>query len=185
VVFALALFTGLRNKEIRNLQISDIDLVRRRIRIEPAELDDEDDDFDVKTDASEGEVAICDELYEILEAHLKTAEFRFGNDYVVSTSERGVPYDRSNFGREIRKIRKAAGLDSPPVQLHHLRHTVATAMIRKRVPPKEIQLQMRHSNLNITYALYDHVWKEMEERDEATAAISEIFAKPVGATVGA
>jgi integrase len=161
-VFALALFGGLRRGEIMNLRWHDVDFKEKRIRITG----------DVKTEASDGTIGMSPTLYEIMRAWQDAAEFKFGNDFVISTITRRS-YHQSVLSRQAREIMVAAGLDD--LQLHHLRHNLASALIWTGASDMMITLQMRHANTGVTRAIYEHIYRERESREEATAAIERAF----------
>jgi len=166
VAFLLALHAGLRKSEIINITWNRIDFPNRLIVVSP------DDDHELKTEASEGVVAMSDDLFRALHAWHEETEWKFGNDYVIPTSVR-TAWDRTNFGRRVKEITKAAGLEG--LTLHPLRHNLATAMIHADVPDKVISLTMRHSNTHVTRTTYAHAYKERENRETAVAAVNELF----------
>jgi integrase len=162
-VFALALFGGLRKGEIIRLKWKDVDFTEDCIAVPGT-----------KNEASVGTIGMSQRLRKILWAHRDKTEFKFADDPVISTSVR-TPWDAGNLDKQVRKLVKAAGLEG--LTLHHLRHNVATVMITAGVPDKQIALQMRHANTHVTRTIYEHVYRERETREAATAAIDQIFAE--------
>jgi len=50
----------------------------------------------------------------------------------------------------------------PPIRLHDLRHSNATALIMAGVNPRVVQQRLGHSDVNITLNTYTHVLPEMD-----------------------
>jgi integrase len=129
---------------------------------------------DVAAKNAVGKVGMSDELYAILKAWQTKAEFKFGNDYVISTETRTM-YHPSTITRQLHRIADAAGVEG--LQLHHLRHNLASALIWADVSDMIITLQMRHANTHVTRTIYEHIYRAKESREEATAAINRAMAQ--------
>ena len=51
----------------------------------------------------------------------------------------------------------------PPIRLHDLRHSNATAMIAAGINAKVVQHRLGHANVSITLNTYTHVLPEMDQ----------------------
>ena len=60
-----------------------------------------------------------------------------------------------------------------PITLHEIRHTVATMLKDKGVPPKEAQAILGHSSIITTLEIYTHV--SGEDKRNAIESISDYY----------
>lgn len=78
---------------------------------------------------------------------------------LVFTSPTGQPLRYSNFRNRVWiPATEAAGL--PGIDIHELRHTAASLMIRAGADPKLIQTQLGHASIAITYDVYGHLFPD-------------------------
>jgi integrase len=175
VAICLALFAGLRQKEIINLTWNRIDFKRRMILVAP----NEEIGFDVKTEDSEGWVPMVDELYDALWQLRKETEYKFGTHFVLATETEGTAIDRGNLHRYVQSICEKAG--SPVTSLHPLRHNLATALIYAGADDNQVKLVMRHSSTQVTRTTYEHIRKEV---DSERAARANLIGLAFGGVVG-
>ena len=68
-----------------------------------------------------------------------------------------------------KKSFRAVGLDSPRLTCHSCRHTAATVMLNNGVDIADVQMILRHKNINTTQ-IYRHDISRMKNTGEATAA---------------
>lgn len=156
-MLALARFAGLRKTEILDLTWDRVDFERHVIIVSG----------DVKTEASEGTVAM-DKLLSSLLAEWKLESTHSGDsDYVIASNRGGRTGDR-NASRAMEVIRERSGID---VTLHPLRHNLASNLIFDNVGDKVLSMQMRHKNSSITRQIYEHYFKAAEDRTEAIASV--------------
>ena len=66
----------------------------------------------------------------------------------VFTSPAGYPLDPSNFLHRVKAAGKKVGLSK--VNVHTLRHTAATLMLRRSVPVKDVSEVLGHADATIT-----------------------------------
>jgi integrase len=59
-----------------------------------------------------------------------------------------------------RRLARAAGL--PPIRLHDVRHSYATAALAAGVPAKVVSERLGHANIAITMDVYSHVIPGMD-----------------------
>ena len=65
----------------------------------------------------------------------------------------------------------------PPIRLHDLRHSNATAMIAAGVNAKVVQHRLGHANVSVTLNTYTHVLPEMDQ-EAADKLNSALFSTP-------
>lgn len=70
------------------------------------------------------------------------------------------------------RLRDKYGL--PKVTLHEIRHTVATLLLKRKVPMKYVQVSMGHSDISTTADSYMHVAAE-EATNETTGVMTDIL----------
>jgi integrase len=66
----------------------------------------------------------------------------------------------------------------PRIRFHDLRHTAASLMIRRGIPPKTVSERLGHADVGFTLKTYTHLYDE--QREEAAFDISDFFPR-VGA----
>ncbi|MBR1524063.1 MAG: site-specific integrase, partial [Lachnospiraceae bacterium] len=71
--------------------------------------------------------------------------------------------------RKYTRLRDKYGL--PHVTLHEIRHTVATLMVKHKVPMKYVQSYLGHSDFSTTANYYAHVYN-----DEAKGEMADLMA---------
>jgi len=158
----LASNTGMRGCEIRRLQLADVNLELRRLRIRRQ---------GTKTDSG------C-RLIELNQAALEAATRLFQRAQLIGAAKPEhylLPCDRSRHTRDIdplkgigfdpanhqqtwrtawRRLRKAAGLDG--LRFHSLRHSFISAMAERNVPLAVVQAMAGHMSAAMTRH-YTHI----------------------------
>ena len=91
---------------------------------------------------------------------------------LVFRTETGEAIDPNNFGRDVRKATKGAGLPgswSP----HSLRHSAASLLLAQGVPLKVISEVLGHSSIRVTADVYSHLMEpaKVEAADAMTEAL--------------
>lgn len=180
---ALAVGCGLRRGEICGLRWQDVDLdagcihvVQTVQRIDGQGLVT----LPTKTHRSRRLVTLPPGLVAILKAWRKQqmqerlmAGPAWEETGFVLTTERGAPVDGNwitkNFSRKLKEL----GL--PHIRFHDLRHSHATALLKKGVHPKVVQERLGHSAIGVTMDTYSHVLPGMQK--EAAQAIDSIFVR--------
>ncbi len=84
----------------------------------------------------------------------------------VFTREDGSGYRPKRLSSAFAAEVDGAGL--PPIGIHGLRHTYATAALRAGVSPEVVSKRLEHSSVAITLTIYAHVF---EQDDEAAAEL--------------
>jgi len=145
-VFYTFLNTGMRKGELENLEWSDVDFERRKIKIQIK------NGWRPKT--SEREIQMNDGLFELLKKH--KAETQNGLSYVFH--KKGAPIEPNLLRKRLMSITKKCGF--PDVtKIHTLRHTFASHLVMKGVDLPTIKKLMGHSDIETTM-IYSHLADE-------------------------
>lgn len=147
--FYVALSTGCRISELIALQIGDIDLERRTLTIRHS-----------KTEAGRRVLTISETDVSRILSHLaktgRTTQMRDASLFVTPTND-GLDY--SNFRRRVFvPTCKRAQLEG--LQVHDLRRTCATMLIKSGVPHKEVQTRLGHRDIRTTMNMYAESTRE-------------------------
>ena len=96
-----------------------------------------------------------------------------GEHGLVVTNVDGSAPNPEAFSNLFAKLVRAAGL--PPIRLHDLRHSYATAALAAGVPVKVLSQRVGHADVGVTLAVYAHVMPGDDEdaARRADAAFSE------------
>jgi integrase len=165
MLFAAALFTGMRRSELLGLQWRDIDLIGSTISIcrglhyikggkyivtEP------------KTKSSRRLIDMPPSLYVLLKKayDVEKLECLAQSKNIESFSwvfhnRDGEPLKPNNITITWKKIAKRIGLNV--IRFHDARHSHASLMLKKGVHPKTVQERLGHSSIEITLDIYSHV----------------------------
>ena len=141
-----AAFTGLRWGELAALRVSDLELLKRRLRVNQALSRDRGKlTFGPpKTTASRRTVSLSPNLVEIIADHIR----RFPSDSgLVFTASRGTVLRDTNFRRRVwGPAVTAAGLEG--LHFHDLRHSHVALLIAAGEHVKVIQSRLGHADRN-------------------------------------
>lgn len=158
---------GLRQGEVFGLQVSDVDFLRRVVRVErqvqPTGIGP------LKNRSAYRSIPVGAVVVDALAAHL-AAYPASGTAFMFRTPD-GDPVDRDVMGRLWRTSRQAAGL--PAATMHDLRHFYASALIRAGLSVKVVSERLGHSNAAMTLNVYSHLWPDDEDRTRQ--AIDDVF----------
>jgi integrase len=162
---------GLRQGEVFGLQVSDVDYLRRVIRVErqvqPTGVGP------LKNRAAYRSIPVGQVVIDALAKHL-AAYPATGTTFVFRLPD-GQPVHRGVFGPLWRRLRSAAGM--PTVDFHDLRHFYASALIRAGLSVKVVSERLGHSNAAMTLNVYSHLWPDDEDRTRQ--AIDDVFRRDV------
>jgi integrase len=92
---------------------------------------------------------------------------------LVFTTALGAPLRPDSFSRRFRALVAAAGC--PPLDVHGLRHSYATASLRAGVSPEVLSRRLGHADIGITLGFYAHV-RPADDRDAAIGVARAIDA---------
>lgn len=142
-IFFTFLNTGMRKSELENLEWSDVDFDRRKIKIVVK------DDWSPKT--NEREIPINDSLLEALKKQKQNAN---GSKYVFPDEEGGQIY-KNRLRKRLMTLTKKLGF-AEVTQVHALRHTFASHLVMKGVDLATVKKLMGHSDIDTTM-IYSHL----------------------------
>ncbi len=158
----LAMLCGLRRGELAGLRWSDVDLAagvlhirNQRQRINGKSVID----CPPKSAAGRRDIPLPADLGRLLtlvkrRQAAQAAVCGFSAVYVVSYTD-NRPIDPHALNAALSRDLAAAGL--PPINLHGLRHSMATAAVAAGVPIKVLQTLLGHANFATTADIYAHV----------------------------
>jgi integrase len=170
-LFHLAITTGMRQMELLGLKWTDVDWVRKSLKVERQLLRKPDRDnlyITTKTRSGRRSIALGSQSLQILRAHYNQQQLEMraaGNQWVdhglVFTTSIGTPIHYRNLVREFKMLLNKAGL--PDVRFHDLRHTAASLMLNQGVPPIVASKRLGHARVSITLDIYGHLMPDMQE----------------------
>jgi len=179
-VIYTAVSTGLRQAELLGLRWRDIDIASRSISVNQTLYKRHGIcQFNKpKTEHSRRRVSMTSKLAEFLgEYRLERERFyhQLGKtttlDDLVFANIEGNPLDPSFLSHTFGKIVKRAGLKH--CRFHDLRHTFASLMFLRGVPPKVISEALGHSSVAFTMDIYSHIIPGMQS--DAMALLDEVL----------
>lgn len=164
VFFCIAFYTGARKGEINALKWSDLDGNIMHIRRSIAQkLKGGDVETPPKNKSSYRDLQIPAPLMKILEEHKerqKSASRLFSDDYRICGGER--PLRDTSIENHNAAFAEAAGL--PHIRIHDFRHTHASLLVNEGINIQEIARRLGHSNVQMTWNTYSHLYPREEER---------------------
>jgi len=95
-------------------------------------------------------------LAEILVDHIKI--YGLGPHGLIFTDSKGREFRYKNASAMFRKYARRMGLP-PRTNLHVLRHTCVSTLIREGCSPKQIQVFVGHSSISETMDTYGHLFE--------------------------
>jgi integrase len=140
LLIATMIDCGLRLNEIRNLEVTHIDLERRTLHVHQGKR------------SKDRVVFLGEHLTSGLSKYL---EYISPEKYLFEGSRAGSSMSAISISTIIKSAAKAAGIKKE-VSAHTLRHTCATTMLEHNVPLPLIQKALGHSNIQTTM-IYLHV----------------------------
>ncbi len=173
--------TGMRRGEACGLRWEDVDFESGTVTIRSARVvvDHTVIESRPKTATSFRTVALDDGTVDALRAH-RTRQVdqkrEWGDAYtdsgLVVTWEDGRPVHPNIVSKTFTRTLDDAGL--PPIRLHDLRHSHATAGLEAGVPAKVMSERLGHSSVKITLDTYSHV-RPAFDREAARKTAAHLF----------
>jgi len=180
-LFHLAIVTGAREMELLGLKWTDVDWVRKVIKIE-RQLERADGNgvqfSPPKTKNGRRSINLGKRSMEILRIHYekhqqlrKEASENWSEHGLIFTTNNGTPIHPRNLLRDFRILLKNAGL--PQIRFHDLRHTAATLMLNNGIPIIVVSRRLGHAKASITLDVYGHLIPSMQA--EAAELMDELI----------
>ncbi len=165
---ALCAFAGLRKGEAAAVQVSDIDFLRRQLKVS-RQLQRDGNGYSIRPPkyGSERVVYLPDELIIILSEHVAAHVSESEPDRWLFTVGHDPLYDNAITWRW-RATRNAAKL--PHVRLHDLRHFYASGLIAAGCDVVTVQRALGHATATTTLNTYSHLWPTAEDRTRTAAS---------------
>lgn len=172
--YTIALFTGLRDGEIRGLTWDAIDFDNRTMKVKQQLRKNQarggEYCFSDTKNGEEREIALSQHLVDVLHRQREEQERAhklFGDEWsnphhLVCTNWRGGYLSHNTVYSEYRRILKKAGL--PDIRLHDLRHTYATVALQNGDDPKTVQENLGHATSDFTMRVYAHTTMAAKRR---------------------
>jgi integrase len=168
----IALGTGFRPGELLGLKWTDLDPIKREIRIQRNIHFRGPTDWYTKTPktpSSRRAIPITLELIEVLAAHrkkqleqrLKAGKLWTDHGFIFC-DEVGEPYKQRQLGHTVKLIIESAGLPSHYTP-YSLRHTHASLLINSGERVKDVAERLGHSSVITTLTFYDHPAADAQE----------------------
>ena len=164
VIWATALYAGLRYGELRALRWSAVDLKTRMIAVRES-WDPKAGAMDPKTRKSRRTVP----MPAVLRALLLEHRLRRGSpapDDLVFAADGKVPFQAERLYRLADQAWKSAEI-AGRLRLHQARHTYASFMIAAGVNAKALSSFMGHASITVTFDLYGHLMPGTEAEGAA------------------
>lgn len=181
-LFEVALFTGMRNGEVRGLEWKDVDFENRIIHVTGTLVYSESAGYyktSPKTRTSRRDIPMLDNVYSILKARgekqkelMQILDDRWkpypGLEDLVFVKENGnliEPAVAQYYIRHIQETIRKDGIEFEAISPHTLRHTFATRCIENGMQPQVLKSILGHSSLAMTMDLYSHVLPDTKSEE--------------------
>lgn len=164
MIWATALYAGLRSGELRALRWGAVDLSRNLIEVRES-WDPKEGPVEPKTRRSRRRVPVPN----ILRAQLADLRKRKANpsgDSLVFAAEDETPFQPERLYRYADSTWHHAGIPDR-LRLHQARHTYASFMIAAGVNAKALSSFMGHASITVTFDLYGHLMPGSEAEGAA------------------
>jgi integrase len=175
----LSAFGGLRLGEAAALKVSDVDFIRKLIRVDRQVQRANGKQVEIRPPkyGSNRTIYAPDGLIELLSEHVRIQVPGDEPNRWLFPGEGEHPLHQNSVGYLWRKARGAAGVD---YRLHDLRHFYASGLITAGCDVVTVQRAMGHKSATVTLNTYGHRWPKAEDRTRKAAAI--LFADAVSTT---
>jgi integrase len=149
--------SGLRIGELLGLKVSDVDFLRRTVRVERQRSSDTGKIGPPKTPKSARTVPLGQVVIDELAHHLAAYPSR---DWLFTTAEGGpLIYRAWQYGWDAARAEVGLTTDT-----HDLRHFFASALISGGASVKQVQTVLGHSSAVTTLQIYAHLWPGDDDR---------------------
>lgn len=164
----LCAFAGLRLGEAAGVRLSDVDFLRKSLKVTRQVQRVNAGAIDVRAPkyGSERVVYIADSLIDVLAEHVATFGTT-GKDQWLFAGEGDDPPHQNTVGYWWRKTLRDAGLTG--IKLHDLRHFYASGLIAAGCDVVTVQRSLGHAKATTTLNTYAHLWPTAEDRTRKAA----------------
>ncbi len=172
VFFNIAFFTGMRRGEICALKWSDLDgdiiHVRRSL---VQKINGGDMETPTKSKTSIRDLQMPQPLVNILRDHRARHEKLegFTEDFRICGGERAIRTTTTDF----RNTRYSQGAGLERIRVHDFRHSHASLLANNGINIQEIARRLGHSDIEVTWNIYSHLYPREEER--AVTLMNKLF----------
>ena len=155
--FTILFWTGLRIGELLALTWSDIDLVKKVIRVNKSyqRLNKKDIVTAPKTPKSNRMIYIPQFLADDLQDYRNSL-------YDPQPEQKLLPISKSTLEKEMIRGCKLSGVKK--IRIHDLRHSHASLLAVLKLTPNEAAERLGHENIETTLNIYSHVYPEKQEK---------------------
>ncbi|MBB5235548.1 tyrosine-type recombinase/integrase [Deinococcus budaensis] len=163
-LFALALSTGMRRGELLALHWGNVDLEGREITVRHNLVKDAAGHYGIgqpKTDAGYRRILLAEDTVDLLKEHAQREQRGKRTPRptdLVFTAASGNHVQGRHLDRTYRALMEEAGV--PRLRFHDLRHTAASLLIRRGVPPKVVADRLGHADASFTLKVYTHLYDD-------------------------
>ena len=175
----LCAFGGLRLGEAAALKVSDVDFIRKLIRVDRQVQRANGKQVEIRPPKyrSNRTIYAPDGLVELLSEHVRVQVPGDDPNRWFFPGEGEHPLHQNSVGYLWRKARDAAGVN---YRLHDLRHFYASGLIAAGCDVVTVQRAMGHKSATVTLNTYGHRWPKAEDRTRQAASV--LFADAISAT---
>lgn len=169
-LFHLALITGARQMELLGLKWSDLDWIRKTLKVDRQLVRPDGGGIKFiapKTRYGRRVIYLGAKTIEVLRKHYAmqrierlSAGDKWKENGLIFTTNIGTPIHLRSLLRDFKKLLENAGL--PLIHFHSLRHTCASLLLNQGVPVIEVSRRLGHSRASITLDVYGHLIPGMQ-----------------------
>jgi integrase len=188
-LFYLAIVTGMRQMELLGLNWTDLDWVKRTIKVD-RQLSRESKGvhyLSPKTKSGRRTISVGEKTINILRIHYELQQkvrIKYKKEWVenglIFSNCYGGPIYARNLVTEFHKLLYKAEL--PRIRFHDLRHTACSLMLNNNVSPIVVSKRLGHAKTSITLDVYGHLIPIMQNE---AAEIIENLVTPIEITSNA
>ncbi|HMM94003.1 site-specific integrase [Phycicoccus sp.] len=164
----LCAFAGLRLGEAAAVQVADLDLVRKELRVRRQVQRVNGGSVEIRRPkyGSERVIYLAEGLTEMLDRHLELCGTHGSQGWLFAGAG-GDPPHQNSVGYWWRKTQSDAGIGG--LKLHDLRHFYASGLIASGCDVVTVQRSLGHASATTTLNTYAHLWPSAEDRTRKAA----------------
>lgn len=165
---ALCAFAGLRLGEAAAVQLTDLDIPARELRVARQIQREAGGQVEIRRPkyGSERVIYLAGGLVELLARHIDHHGTHGAAGWLFAGTGEDPPH-QNTVGYWWRKTQKDAGLSG--VKLHDLRHFYASGLIAAGCDVVTVQRSLGHASASTTLSTYAHLWPNAEDRTRRAA----------------